>query len=230
MNNSYSQQVRRIEDFVSSNNLPAFVKVRLRKYLLANSQLKKSNQELVFEGVPKILQRDILMYMYRDIVVKSPILTNAGTRFLERIVVHFVPEVFLYGDFLMRQGDLGDELIFITRGLCEIFVYEGKGNATDLDFESVFMGSVKVAERGIGAFIGESSLLSLQPRSASVIASTEIVHTISLSKEAFDKCSELSTDLKANILEEARARKKQENGVSEISKTQPFSISRLQEI
>lgn len=66
--------------------------------------MKKTKDKAVFDGVPVSLERDIMMYLYADIVKQAPILSNASSRLLENIVLSFETRVFLMGDFLMREG------------------------------------------------------------------------------------------------------------------------------
>lgn len=100
----FSHKLKKIDDFVRVNKLPPFIKSRLRKYLHANSHMKKTKDKAVFDGVPVSLERDIMMYLYADIVKQAPILSNASSRLLENIVLSFETRVFLMGDFLMREG------------------------------------------------------------------------------------------------------------------------------
>lgn len=76
------------------------------------------------------------------------------------------------GDILMRQGEAGDSLFFIVSGRLRVF-----GGPPG--------GEVSIAELGPGETVGEMSLLSEEPRSASVSAlrDTELLR---LSREGFD--------------------------------------------
>lgn len=76
-----------------------------------------------------------------------------------------------------------------------------------MDFEEVFMNSIKVTERGIGAFIGEASLLFSEPRGASVVAHTEVVQSIALTKEAFEACAVNEQGMFDHFRKEADVRK-----------------------
>ena len=66
--------------------------------------MRKTKDKMVFDGVPVSLERDIMMYLYADIVKAAPILNSASSRLLESIVMSFETRVFLMGDFLMREG------------------------------------------------------------------------------------------------------------------------------
>ncbi|OPL17650.1 MAG: hypothetical protein AVO35_09485 [Candidatus Aegiribacteria sp. MLS_C] len=69
--------------------------------------------------------------------------------------------VYSPGETLVRQGDSGDSLFIITSGRVEIYVSDGSGRNTHL------------ADLAAGDYFGEMSLLTGEPRTASVIAAVE---------------------------------------------------------
>ena len=83
------------------------------------------------------------------------------------------------GETLVEQGEKGDSLFIIKSGRVEIYVKGEDGN------------SVYVTRRVANEFFGEMSLLTGEPRSASVIAETE-TEVIIINKDAF--VSVLMTD------------------------------------
>ncbi|MBV7332393.1 mechanosensitive ion channel [Chloroflexi bacterium TSY] len=88
------------------------------------------------------------------------------------------------GEWLMREGEPGDSLFIIKSGDVSIYVAGENGH------------QVHVANRSVGDFIGEMSLLTGEPRSASIIANTETEMVI-FDKEAFTEV--LASD--ASVLE-----------------------------
>jgi small-conductance mechanosensitive channel len=71
---------------------------------------------------------------------------------------------FTTGEVLVKQGDTGDSLFLIQSGCVEVSVSAGEGHR-----------SMKVAELGAGSFFGEMSLLTGDPRSATVTANRETI-------------------------------------------------------
>ncbi len=69
---------------------------------------------------------------------------------------------FAGGEVLVKQGDTGDSLYILRSGWVEVSVTAGEGHR-----------AMKVAELGPGSFFGEMSLLTGDPRSATVTAREE---------------------------------------------------------
>jgi CRP-like cAMP-binding protein len=67
------------------------------------------------------------------------------------------------GEVLFRQGDPGDSLFILTEGLLDVFIDEGNGAAQ------------RVGRVLPGEFVGEMSLLTGEPRSATIRALTPCV-------------------------------------------------------
>ncbi len=80
--------------------------------------------------------------------------------------------VFARGENLCRQGDAGDSFYVIREGRVGIYAKDGAGKP------------VRVAQLERGAFFGEMSLLTGEPRSATVTAETD-VEVLCVSKEDF---------------------------------------------
>ena len=76
------------------------------------------------------------------------------------------------GELLVRQGDAGDSLFIVTQGDVSILVKGAVGR------------NLKVQDRSRGDYFGEMSLLTGEPRSASVQAQGE-VEVIIIDKNAF---------------------------------------------
>ncbi len=78
---------------------------------------------------------------------------------------------FQRGDTVIRQGDHGDSLFILAEGLTHVFLERGGDD-----------GRVRVAQHIPGQTFGEMSLLTGEPRSATVIAATDLV-AFEVSKE-----------------------------------------------
>jgi small-conductance mechanosensitive channel/CRP-like cAMP-binding protein len=91
---------------------------------------------------------------------------------LTQLAQHLVPAPFATGDVMTRQGATGHWLYIINSGHADVVV-EGSDDR-----------STRVAELGPGSFFGEWSLLTGEPRHATVIARTA-VDCYRLDKESF---------------------------------------------
>jgi len=84
-------------------------------------------------------------------------------------------QTFAAGESIIRQGEAGSSLFVIEEGRVAVSVLDGGGTAAPL------------AELGPGDFFGEMSLLTGEPRSATVTAVVE-TRIVSIDKEAFRPC------------------------------------------
>ena len=87
------------------------------------------------------------------------------------------------GSELTRAGEIGEEAFLITRGSV-----------------SVWQQGEKLTARGVGAFIGESSLLDGQPHSATCVADDE-VDALRISADGFSTLLDSSPGVARKIME-----------------------------
>jgi glucose-6-phosphate 1-dehydrogenase len=92
----------------------------------------------------------------RGVLEKVPLFHAGDAVFLHNLSMMLRPVVYSAGDSIIRAGDSGHEMYVICRGLVEV-----------LDPGGQLLNTL-----GEGAFFGELSLLSRQPRTASIRAKT----------------------------------------------------------
>ncbi len=92
----------------------------------------------------------------RDILDRVPLFKGGGPVFLHNLAMMLNPVVYEAGETIITQGEMGQEMYFISRGQAEAFDASGKVLRVLTD----------------GDFFGEVSLLLAQPRGASVRALT----------------------------------------------------------
>lgn len=89
------------------------------------------------------------------------------------------------GEVIVKQGDSGSEMFFIAYGQVDVMI-EKAGD------------SVKVADLTEGDIFGEASLISGQPRNATVIAS-EPTNCLMLNRKDLGRLSRTNSEILANI-------------------------------
>ncbi len=110
-----------------------------------------------YEARAEEQQRHEMLAVLRHVPLFAP-LNDAQ---IEQLVRGAVLQRYTAGEALVRQGDEGDSLFVIKSGQVRV----------DLNMENG--PAITVAHRGPDEFFGEASLLTGEPRSASVIATTE---------------------------------------------------------
>ena len=105
---------------------------------------------------------------------------------LERVAAQLHPEPFAAQETIMQQGDTADSLFILVEGEAEVWVADGENRR-------------RVATLTAPTFFGEMGLMTGEPRSATVIASTAVL-CFNLDSETFRKvlaerpavCTEIS--------------------------------------
>jgi putative ABC transport system ATP-binding protein len=104
---------------------------------------------------------------------------------LTKVAEKMSREVFAPGEVIMRQGDVGDKFYLIRHGSVEVIIDEGQP------------GESRRTQKE-GDFFGEKSLITGQPRSATIRA-CEPVETYTLDKPHFQEAIAASDSLKQQI-------------------------------
>jgi CRP-like cAMP-binding protein len=94
----------------------------------------------------------------RDALARLPFLSSATPAQIDRLAQGVRSIRYGKGEVLFRQNDPGDELFLISSGTLDIFVVNGR------------KAEEKIASVGVGSFVGERSLLTGEPRSATARA------------------------------------------------------------
>jgi small-conductance mechanosensitive channel/CRP-like cAMP-binding protein len=93
---------------------------------------------------------------------------------LQQLAGRLAHTPFVAGDIMTRQGAKADWLYLIIEGQADVIVENGQGHST------------RLAQLGPGSFFGEMGLMTGEPRTATVVARTEM-DCYRLDKEAFQQ-------------------------------------------
>lgn len=117
----------------------------------------------------------------------------APEKFLGAILLKLKPIVALPDTYIIRKGEFGEEMYFISRGEVAVVVPNGQG------------GEIQVAKLGSGKFFGEMAVMFGQQRMASIKANT-YCDLFMLTKADFEEVMEEYPRESEPIKREARAR------------------------
>lgn len=123
----------------------------------------------------------------RDLILTLPLFDAFKTDELDILARHMNFAEILRGEHLFVEGDKGDFMCFVVRGLLDVL------KKTTLGDERV------IARLGKGNTIGEMSIIDRSPRSATVIARQPSV-VIILTKRGFDILTEYYPALGVTLL------------------------------
>jgi len=141
------------------------------------------------------LRRDVIRELRR-----IDLFASLGPSQIEELAESSAKLLYTRGEILVRQGSSGDSLFLVTRGEVGVSVATGSGECMHL------------ANLGRGSYFGEMSLLTGEPRSATVSANTEteviVVQKAGLSKLLETEASILEplTDMLEKRLEDRASR------------------------
>jgi sigma-B regulation protein RsbU (phosphoserine phosphatase) len=94
-----------------------------------------------------------------QLLARLPFLRGARPEVLERLLESAIEKTFLPGSVILREGDIGQDMLLILEGSVE--VVKAQGNAETL-----------LAQRGAGEVFGEMGFIEARPRFATIRALT----------------------------------------------------------
>jgi CPA1 family monovalent cation:H+ antiporter len=96
-----------------------------------------------------------------ELLKRVPMFESLEEQDFRRVVAKLVPRTRLAGEIIIRQGERGDTLFLVARGVVAVLVSDDGGPPA------------RVASLHAGDFFGEMALLTEEPRSATVQAATD---------------------------------------------------------
>lgn len=125
-------------------------------------------------------------------LVRLPLFSNCTMRQLALVANRTNTIRARAGDVLMRQGTTGREVVILVEGFADVYT-DGR----------------HVAAVGPGDIVGEMALLDDEPRSATVVASTDLVAEVSTPAE-FTELLEAVPSLGSHLLTQMAGRLRRE--------------------
>lgn len=180
----------KVEMFMKMHHIPQELRGKIRAYYHYLWTNKKGYQDrALLEDLPGKIQSELFLHINRSIIEKVPFLRGAEREMLSELMNELKPRIFVPGERIFRIDDAGDALYFIHSGSVEIIGRDDR----------------LIANLADGAFFGEMALLSDQPRTASVRATT-YCDLYCLSKDSFKKVSAAYPEFLRHIHEVVRDR------------------------
>jgi hypothetical protein len=166
---NYQKKMEEINEILHVKRVPAPLQARIRDYYAYLWETQKSVASTsIIEELPHTLSMEVMLFLNRSILGKVSLFKNASEIFIREIVQLLRPMVFLPDDYIIRQGEFGDCMYFLSNGSVEVVVND-----------------VRVATLGQGSPFGESALIQGEKRMASIRALT-YCDVYKLSKSDFD--------------------------------------------
>lgn len=168
----YLANMEKLGAFMRSRKIPQAMQRRIRDYYgYVWEQRLGYDEASIVQGLPPGLLVEVSLFLKRDIIEKVPFFKGASEDLVKDIALAMQPVVYTPGDVVVRAGEPGADMYFISRGTMEVIAPNG---------------SSVVAMLRDGEFFGEMALLRDQPRLADVRA-TSYCDVYRLDKKSFDK-------------------------------------------
>lgn len=151
----YQEKLHRLHTFMHYHKLPFSLRKQILNYYAYSWETGLGyNEETVLSDLPPSLRQSVVLSLNKDIVEKVPIFSNADEAVLHKLMQHMKSVIYMPGDYVFREGEVGKKMYFINNGRVEITSEKNKIHAIV----------------GEGGFFGEVALLNHAPRIASVKA------------------------------------------------------------
>ncbi|HPN31969.1 MAG TPA: cyclic nucleotide-binding domain-containing protein [bacterium] len=192
---NYMKKIEEISVFMRGKNIPIDIQEKVKNYYEYSWETNKNISETsVMSELPRLLALDISLFLNRGILQKVSFFKNADDIFIREIVQMLKQSTFIPGDYIIRQGEYGDCMYFLSSGQVEVLVNDNK-----------------VAVLQEGSPFGETALLQGEKRNASIRA-LNYCDVYILTKENFDiirgKYVDFNNQMLKIIEERAKANKK----------------------
>jgi signal-transduction protein with cAMP-binding, CBS, and nucleotidyltransferase domain len=137
-----------------SQRIPLPLQERVRDYYSFLWERQRGTDiSAVLSDIPHGLSEEILLFLNHDMISRVPIFAHAEELFLREAVRILKPQIFLPGEYIIRQGEFADCMYFLTSGSVRVLVNDQQ-----------------VASLGPGSAFGEKALLDNRLRNASVVS------------------------------------------------------------
>lgn len=154
----YMEHRERLAIFMRYRQLPHALQQRIRDYYdYLWDQRRVFDETTILKDLPPNLSMEVSLFLKRDLIEKVPLFRGASDAFIREMALELQAAVVMPGDYIMRAGERGTDMYFISRGTVEAIAPDGAAVYRTL---------------ADGDFFGEIALFWDQPRSASIRAVT----------------------------------------------------------
>ena len=168
----YEENLDSLEALIHYRSLPGDLTNRIIDFYRYMRRKRLGYDETSFlESLPENLQREVALYLKKDVIEKVSLFKNASPEFKQEIALLLRPMFLMPGDCVFKAGDPGEEMYFVVTGELDALTPSEDEILTTLQ---------------VGDFFGEIALFKNQPRSAT-INTLSFCNIYALDKSSFDK-------------------------------------------
>ncbi|HPS87153.1 MAG TPA: cyclic nucleotide-binding domain-containing protein [Spirochaetota bacterium] len=185
----FIKKIESVRIYLNNKKIPKDLQEKILSYYHYLWDKKKNvTDENPLSDLPISLSLEIMLYLNRDMLMKVELFKNSQDLFVREAIQMLKPLIYLPEDYIIRQGEYGDCMYFLSSGEIEVLVNDSQ-----------------VAQLGPGSTFGETSLLVGEKRNASIHTLTHC-EVYRLSKSDFDSLRSRFPEFNDEIEEISRRR------------------------
>ncbi|MBI5580502.1 MAG: ion transporter [Deltaproteobacteria bacterium] len=154
----YFNKIEATSQYLHSRQVPHQLNEQVRDYYEYIWDRRRGfKEEALFEDLPPSFRLSLLQLLARDLIERVPLFKHCSPILRNLLLLALKPQTYAPGVYIAREGEIGREIYFISRGTVEIISDAGGENYGRL---------------GDGDYFGDLTLILKEKRSASVKALT----------------------------------------------------------
>ena len=190
----HRSKMEKINTFMQYKNLPGILQKRVNDYYNYLWESRRGYDESsVLADLPRSLKTTVSISLNQEMIEKVPMFKGADDSLIREIILNLEPVVFIPGDYVVRQGEIGYDMYFISNGSVDVMSGDEK---------------ITYATLSSGQFFGEIALLLSMPRTATIKA-REYCDFYRLDKDTFERVIERYSDFTETIKKLAEKRREE---------------------
>lgn len=137
----FRRRVDGVNAYMISKAIPRKLRRRVKEYfdhLWARGG--GHDDAAVLRDLPSHLRSEVSVYVNGEIVPKVPFFAHCSAGFIKAVVAHLKPHMFAPGDWIVREGDAGSDMFFISRG--NVIISSSTGELLSVLTEGDFFGEI----------------------------------------------------------------------------------------
>ncbi len=148
----FIKKIESVRIYLNNKSIPKELQDKILSYYhyLWDTKLNVSDENPLSD-LPTSLSLEVMLFLNRDMLMKVDLFKNAQDLFVREAIQMLKPLIYLPHDYIIRQGEYGDCMYFLSSGEIEVLVDDKQ-----------------VAKLGTGSTFGETALLVGEKRNASI--------------------------------------------------------------
>ena len=188
---TYWARVETVNQYLRSRQVTPELNQRVRDYYdYIWARFRGMNERNLLADLPDSIRLEVFLQLTRELLDHVPLFRYCSPALRNALLMSLQPQIYVPGSFLVREGEIGQGIYFLSRGEAEIVSDEGREAHGRL---------------GTGDHFGDLSLLLGEKRTASIRALT-YCDVFVLDKDAFERIKQEYAELR-EVLKRVSAEK-----------------------